>query len=96
MRADRRGRGHGAALMEAVARVVRGAYALGALATSEEATDFYPKRGWSLWRGRLFALTPAGPRRTEDADGGIYVLPVTAALDLSGDLSCDWRDGDVW
>ena len=34
--------------------------------------------------------------RTEDADGCIFVLPVAVALDVSGELTCDWRDGDVW
>jgi len=29
-------------------------------------------------------------------DGGIDVLPVSVPLDLSGELTCDWRDGDVW
>ena len=41
-------------------------------------------------------LTPTGITRTPDEDGAIYVLPSTAPLDLSGELTCDWRDGDVW
>jgi aminoglycoside 2'-N-acetyltransferase I len=28
----------------------------------------YAGRGWQLWRGPTFALTPAGIRRTEDDD----------------------------
>jgi hypothetical protein len=24
------------------------------------------------------------------------VLPVAMELDLTGELTCDWRDGDVW
>jgi aminoglycoside 2'-N-acetyltransferase I len=96
VRADRRRRGHGATLMEALERVVRGAYEIGALATTDEADSFYAARGWTLWRGPSFALTPAGIVRTEDEDGAIYVIPVTAALDISGELACDWRDGDVW
>lgn len=96
VRADRRGRGHGAALMEALERVVRGAYELGALASSDEALGFYASRGWKLWRGPSFALTPDGVVRTEDGDGCIFVLPVTVPLDLTGELACDWRDGDVW
>jgi NAD(P)-dependent dehydrogenase (short-subunit alcohol dehydrogenase family) len=42
------------------------------------------------------ALTPVGIRRTEDDDGCIYVLPVEVALDPFGELTSDWRDGDVW
>jgi aminoglycoside 2'-N-acetyltransferase I len=96
VRADRRRRGHGATLMEAVERVVRGAYVLGALGATDQAARFYVGRGWQLWRGRTSALTPTGVRRTEDDDSAVYVLPVTAPLDLTGELTCDWRDGDVW
>jgi aminoglycoside 2'-N-acetyltransferase I len=39
-------------------------------------------------------------RRTEDDDGAVYVLPGAAtldpSLDVTGELTCDWRDGDVW
>ena len=92
----RRGHGHGAAMMEALERVIRGAFDLGALGTTAEAAAFYAARGWRQWEGPTSALTPAGVARTEDEDGGIYVLPVAVALDLSGALTCDWRDGDVW
>jgi aminoglycoside 2'-N-acetyltransferase I len=34
--------------------------------------------------------------RTEDADGAVYVLELSVPLDLAGELTCDWRDGDVW
>jgi aminoglycoside 2'-N-acetyltransferase I len=34
--------------------------------------------------------------RTEEEDGWIFVLPISAELDLSGELACDWRGGDVW
>jgi aminoglycoside 2'-N-acetyltransferase I len=93
---DRQGRGLGAAVMEALERVVRRAYDLGALGATDEAAAFYAHRGWHLWRGPSSALTPDGVRRTEDEDGALYVLPVAAALDLDGELTCDWRDGDVW
>jgi aminoglycoside 2'-N-acetyltransferase I len=42
------------------------------------------------------ALTPEGIRRTADKDGYIYVLPVSAAVDVSGELVCDWRHGGLW
>ena len=48
------------------------------------------------WQGPLSALTPSGVTRTEDADGAVYVLPVSLPLDLTAELTCDWRDGDVW
>jgi aminoglycoside 2'-N-acetyltransferase I len=42
------------------------------------------------------ALTPTGVVRTQAEDDCIYVLPLSAELDLHGELTCDWRDGDVW
>jgi aminoglycoside 2'-N-acetyltransferase I len=93
---DRRGRGYGAAVMAAAERVVRGAYELGALCANGEAAGFYAARGWQLWQGPSSVLTPAGAVRTPDDDGGIYVLPVTATVDLTSELTCDWREGDVW
>ena len=96
VRADRRGRGHAATMMAALERVIGGAYELGALGSSDMALGFYAARGWQLWRGPTSALTPDGIRRTPDEDGGIYVLPCAAPLDLDGELTCDWRDGDVW
>ena len=96
VRADRRGRGHGAVMMAVLERTVRGAYELGALGATDAAAEFYAARGWELWQGPTSALTPTGITRTEEEDGSIYVLPVAVTLDLSADLICDWRDGDVW
>lgn len=95
VRADRRRQGVGGAVMAALEDVVRGAYPLGALSASEDALAFYAARGWQPWRGRTFAMTPAGVERTEEEDDGILVLTVVP-LDLAGDLTCDWRDGDLW
>lgn len=96
VRADRRGRGHGATLMAALERVARAAYDLGALSATDVAGAFYAARGWQLEQGPSSALTPAGVVRTPDDDGAIYVLPTAVPLDLSGELTCDWRDADVW
>jgi aminoglycoside 2'-N-acetyltransferase I len=96
VRADRRRRGHGAALMEALERIIRGAYELGALGATDQAADFYAARGWERWQGPTSALTPAGITRTEQEDGSVYVLPTAASLDLTAEITCDWRDGDLW
>jgi aminoglycoside 2'-N-acetyltransferase I len=98
VRADRRRRGHGAAVMSVAERYVLGGYQLGALGSAEEAVDFYTGRGWLLWQGPTSAFTPdGGVVPTPDVDGWIYVLPTDATpLDLSASLTCDWRDGDVW
>jgi len=96
VRADRQGQGHGAALMGALERVLRGAYDLGALGSSAEGAGFYAARGWKLWQGPSSALTPDGIRRTSAEDGCLYVFELAVPLDLSRELTCDWRDGDVW
>jgi aminoglycoside 2'-N-acetyltransferase I len=96
VRADRRGRGHGGALMAEVERIIRGGYELGVLGATDDGARMYLARGWQRWRGPSFALTPTGIQRTADEDGNIYVLQTSAPLDLDADLTCDWRDGEVW
>jgi aminoglycoside 2'-N-acetyltransferase I len=96
VRADHRRHGHGASMMEALERVIRGAYDLGGLGATDEAVPLYAGRSWKLWEGPSSALTPTGTVRTPDDDGAIYVLPVTVPVDLAGELTADWRDGDAW
>ncbi len=96
VRADRRRRGHAAAMMTELERVIRAAYDVGALGATDEAAALYVGRGWELWQGPLSALTPTGVQRTPEEDDCVYVLPVSVPLVLSGELTCDWRDGDVW
>lgn len=96
VRADRRRLGHGEAMMAELERLIRGAYDLGALGATDAAAGFYAALGWQQWIGSTSALTPAGIAPTPGDDGGIYVLPVSVSLDVSGELTCDWRDGSVW
>lgn len=98
VRADRRGRGLGAAVMAMAETIVRSAYDFGALGAGGDVSDFYVHRGWRQWEGPTWVTAPGGPRRTEEDDGGVYVLPTPAGpeLDFSGPLMCDWRPGDVW
>jgi aminoglycoside 2'-N-acetyltransferase I len=96
VRADRRRRGHGAAVMTALERVIRQAYELGALGAADDAATFYAARGWQVWSGTASVMTPGGLERTQEEEGAIYVLPVSAHLASDADLACDWRDGDVW
>jgi aminoglycoside 2'-N-acetyltransferase I len=95
---DRRGHGIGGDVMAAVEDVVRRAYDLGALSAGERASGLYLRRGWQRWEGPTWTLSPDGPLRTADEDGGVYVLPTHSSprLDLSGSIACDWRPGDVW
>ncbi|WP_340560362.1 GNAT family N-acetyltransferase [Streptomyces sp. GSL17-111] len=97
VRADRRRAGYGGVVLARLEDVVRRAYDLGALASTEAGLPFYTARGWQVWRGPTYALTPWGRVRTEDDDGGVFVLPVPGVpLDPAGELTADWRDGDVW
>jgi aminoglycoside 2'-N-acetyltransferase I len=92
-----RRRGHAGALMDAIERVIRGAYEIGALGASDEAIPLYRARGWQPWAGETFALTPGGRVRTPEDDDALYVLELPAArLDRTAEIACDWRDGAVW
>ena len=93
---DHQRRGIGTTLMTALKPYVVGWYDVGALGASDVARPMYATLGWQPWRGRLSALTPDGFRPTPDEAGAVYVLPGAASLDLDGELTCDWRDGDVW
>lgn len=96
VREDCRGLGLGSAVMAACEQVIRGAYPLGALATTEMARPMYLTRGWTPWQGPLSVLTPGGRVRTPEDEGAVYVYPVDAQLDPTAELTCDWRLGDVW
>jgi aminoglycoside 2'-N-acetyltransferase I len=96
VRADRRGHGYGGALMEAAETIIRGAYELGALGATELGAGFYAARGWKAWRGQTWALSPAGRVRAKAEYGGLYVLEVAVPLELTGELTCDWREGHLW
>jgi aminoglycoside 2'-N-acetyltransferase I len=96
VRESYRRRGVAGALMAEIERIIQRAYDIGALGSTDLAEPFYAGRGWQVWQGPLFALTPDGIRRTPDEDGAIFVYPSTSPLDLGGELTCDWREGDVW
>ncbi|MGZ4673861.1 MAG: GNAT family N-acetyltransferase [Ilumatobacteraceae bacterium] len=88
--------GAGSRMMAALEQIIAGAYDLGALGATDEAVSLYEHRGWLRWLGATSAITPDGIVRTTAEDGCIYVLPSGVPLDLHGNLTCDWRDGDVW
>jgi aminoglycoside 2'-N-acetyltransferase I len=90
------GQGHGSAVMRRVAEALLETFEIGALSTGSPA--FYTRLGWERWRGPTFVDSPAGRVRTEEDDGGIYILrtPGSAAIDLAAAIACDWRTGDVW
>ena len=96
VRPDRRRRGHATQVMSALEGVIRGGYELGALGATDEAVGLYVARGWMVWTGRASVLTPRGIVPTPEEEGAIYVLPVTAELTPAAELTCDWREGEVW
>ena len=85
----------GTAVMAALEELAP-AYDLLALGATDDGVLLYESRGWQRWRGRLSALTPSGV----GAHAGRRGLALRAAgrgpLDLDGELTCDWRDGDLW
>jgi aminoglycoside 2'-N-acetyltransferase I len=96
VREDWRGQGLCTALMDGVEQVIRGAYKLGALSSSEQTSGIYLGRGWIQWKGPTSVLSPGGLNRTPEDDGTVFVLPVDVKVDPTADLVCDWRSGDVW
>jgi aminoglycoside 2'-N-acetyltransferase I len=96
VREDWRGQGLAHAVMDAVEQVIRGAFDLGALSSGPIGEKIYCPRGWVHWQGPTSVLAPGGPTRTPDDDGWIFVLPIDLDLDVTAELACDWRDGDVW
>ena len=89
-------RGYATLVMHEIGEIIRGEYALGGLSTP--VPRFYERLGWELWKGPTFLRTAAGLERTADDDGGIMILrtPTSPLFDVSSDLSCEWRSGDVW
>jgi aminoglycoside 2'-N-acetyltransferase I len=94
VRADRRRRGHGDAMMAVLERIVRSGYQLGALGASADGSRLYSSRGWQLWRGPVSAMTPEGIRPTPDVM--VYVLPTSVPVDVSAEITCDWRPASLW
>ncbi|MFC9295568.1 GNAT family N-acetyltransferase [Streptomyces sp. NPDC057011] len=97
VRADRRRRGLGGLVMAELEGVIARAYVLGALSSSDAGVALYAGRGWSVWPGRIGALSPDGPVRLPEEEGSTYVWapPGGIRLDPAGRLDFDWRDGDV-
>lgn len=93
VRAVRRRSGHATEVMTALESLRRGVDLL-ALSSSEDGIALYESRG--RWRGPTSMLAPSGIAPTPDDDGSVYVLAGTTPLDLGGELTCDWRAGDVW
>ena len=89
-------RGHASAVLHSLEDVIRRAYDAGALSATDRGAMLYRSRGWQQWRGSTWALTPGGRVRTTEDDDSLFVLPGAVPLDPDGEITCDWRDGDLW
>lgn len=96
VRPDRQRAGVGTLAMAALEPHIRDGHDLGALGATEQALRFYEGLGWVKWRGRLSAQSPAGVVPTPEEEGWVLALELGVPLDLDGELTCDWRAGDVW
>jgi aminoglycoside 2'-N-acetyltransferase I len=98
VRPDRRRQGYGQVAMTAAEDIIGAAYDLGALSDGTGIEGFYVHRGWLVWTGPTYVMSPTGLRRTTDDDGGVLVFQTSSSppLDLAAEVACDWRSGDVW
>jgi aminoglycoside 2'-N-acetyltransferase I len=90
-------RGLGTRVMAEASAHIRDAYELGALGTGEQ--PFYEPLGWERWAGRSFVRERDGTlRHTAEEDPWLMVLRTGPSADapLTGTLTCEWREGDVW
>ena len=90
-------RGHGAAVMREVNRIIGDEYVLGGLATGSNV--FYERLGWETWRGPTSVRMVDGERvRSASDDGGVMVLRTarTPRLSLDEPIAVDWRAEEPW
>lgn len=90
-------RGHGAAVMREVNRIIGDEYVVGGLATGSNA--FYERLGWETWRGPTSVRMADGERvRSASEDGGVMVLRTarTPPIPLDEPIAVDWRAGQPW
>ncbi|WP_128380088.1 GNAT family N-acetyltransferase [Streptomyces cavernae] len=96
VRPDVRRTGLGGRVMDALERVLDGAYVLGALSATDEGALLYVARGWHRWPGGIAALGPSGVVPLPEEEGATFVRPGSAGpLDPAHPLLFDWRDGDL-
>jgi aminoglycoside 2'-N-acetyltransferase I len=91
---DRQHQGIGDLLMTTIEAVIVGAYDFGALSASSAGMRLYRTHGWRPWKGRLSAMTPDGVIASPDDAGSVFVFGDPQPV--GGELTCDWRSGDVW
>lgn len=89
------GRGHGSALMRALADRIDSDYIIGCLET--ERVSFYEQAGWELWRGPLAGRSEQGLIPTPEQKGIMVLrLSQTPALNLHSALTIECQESRIW
>ena len=89
------GKRFGTALLTAATAHITDTYDIGAMSTDR--VEFYRRVGWKVWTGCSFVEHRNGVPCPESPRGTIMVVvPPTSAIDVSKDISTDWREGDIW
>ncbi len=87
------GQGYGTLVMQEVAQQT-GNYELCAL--SPAVAPFYERLGWQHWRGPTAIRTDTGLLPTPDEEIMIMRTPQTPPLDLTAQITAEWREGELW
>lgn len=89
------GKGVGSIVATMAVTAVNLDYEIGAFGASRY--RFYERLGGQRWRGPTFVRTPEGRRPAVPDQGAVMVLlPEGSTVDIEGDLTTDWRPGDIW
>ena len=86
-------RGYASAVMRRLAEEIL-EYDLGGL--SPAYPQIYERLGWQTWRGPLAIRTDSGLLPTPRDHVMVLRLPRTPELDLTGALTAEWREGELW
>ena len=63
---------------------------------TDDGVPLYECRGWLRWRGRPRCWRPPASVPHSGRRGLASTSSGGGPLDLDGELTCDWRDGDLW
>lgn len=89
------GKGVGSVVAAMAVAAINLEYEIGAFGASRY--HFYERMGARRWTGPTFVKTPDGRRPAAPARGAVMVLlSADSAVDIDGDLTTDWREGDIW
>lgn len=94
--AEFRGRGLGAAVMDAVEAAISADDVLGVLNSLPDAVGFYEARGWVRWRGLLGAIGHCEDPAPPEEGHTVMVFRPPATIDVDGVLSANNRVGPRW